>query len=97
VACPAVPVRSGLTHAAVALALEGMEVNLNPDLQAKLDRLAADRGSDVGALVREAIERLVEYDDWFLREVEKGIVAADRGGLIDHEDIGKLIDSRYRG
>ena len=74
-----------------------MEVNLAPELQAKLTRLAADRGSDAGALVQEAIERFVEYDEWFLREVEKGIAAADRGELIDQEDIGKLITNRYRG
>jgi predicted transcriptional regulator len=74
-----------------------MEVNLAPELQAKLTRLAADRGSDPGTLVEEAIERMVDYDEWFLREVEKGTAAADRGELIDHEDIGKLIESRYRG
>ena len=74
-----------------------MEVNLNPDLQAKLNRLAAARGSDAGALVQEAIERMVDYDEWFLREVEKGMASADRGELIDHEDIGKLIEGRYRG
>jgi predicted transcriptional regulator len=74
-----------------------MEVNLNPDLQARLTRLAADRDSDAGTLVREAVERLVDYDEWFLREVREGVAAADRGELIDHEDIGKLIDSRYRG
>jgi predicted transcriptional regulator len=74
-----------------------MEINLAPELQAKLTQLAADRGSDPGALVQEAIERMVDYDEWFLREVEKGITSADRGELIEHEDIGKLIDSRYRG
>jgi predicted transcriptional regulator len=74
-----------------------MEVNLNPDLQARLTRLAADPGSDAGTLVQEAVERLLDYDEWFLREVREGVAAADRGELIDHEDIGKLIDSRYRG
>jgi len=74
-----------------------MEVNLNPDLQARLTRLAADRGSDAGTLVQEAVERLVDHDEWFLREVREGLAAADRGELIDHEDVGKLIDSRYRG
>jgi len=75
----------------------GMEVSFDPDLQAKLNRLAADRGSDAQALVQEAVERLVDYDEWFLREVDKGIAAADRGDLIDHDDIGKLINSRYPG
>jgi predicted transcriptional regulator len=74
-----------------------MEVNIGPDLQAKLARLATERGRDAQALVREAIEKLVDYDEWFLREVEEGLAAADRGELVDHEDVGKLIDRRYPG
>jgi RHH-type transcriptional regulator, rel operon repressor / antitoxin RelB len=74
-----------------------MEVNIGPDLRAKLARLAAEQGRDTQALVREAIEKLVDYDEWFLREVEEGLAAADRGELVDHEDVGKMIDRRYPG
>jgi predicted transcriptional regulator len=74
-----------------------MEVRLNPDLQAKLAQLAAQQGRDSESLVVDAVERMVNYDQWFLREVEKGICAADRGELVDHEDIQKLIDRRYPG
>ena len=74
-----------------------MEVKLTPDLQAKLSSLAAERGRDTQALVQEAIERFVDYDEWFLRELEKGLAEADRGELIEHEDIGKVIESRYPG
>jgi predicted transcriptional regulator len=74
-----------------------MEVDLTPDLEAKLTRLAAEQGRDTRALVREAVERLVNYDEWFVRDVEKGLAAADRGELIDPEEIGKLIAQRYPG
>jgi len=74
-----------------------MEVQLTPDLQAKLTRLAAESGRDTQALVQEAVERFVDYDEWFLREVDEGLAAADRGELVDHEEVGKLIDSRYSG
>lgn len=74
-----------------------MEIQLTPDLEAKLARLAAERGSNAQALIQEALERFVDYDEWFLREVEKGIAAADRGDFIEHEDIRKLIDRRYPG
>jgi predicted transcriptional regulator len=77
--------------------LRPMEVNIGPDLEAKLARLASERGRDTQALVQEAIEKFVDYDEWFLREVENGLAAADRGELIDHEDVGKLIDRRYPG
>jgi predicted transcriptional regulator len=74
-----------------------MEVDLTPDLEAKLTRLAAEQGRDTKTLVREAVERFVSYDEWFIREVEKGLAAADRGEFIKHEEIGKLIDRRYPG
>ncbi len=74
-----------------------MEVKISPDLQAKLTRLATERGRDAQSLVQEAIEKLVDYDEWFLREVESGLAAADRGELIDQEDVRKLIDRRYPG
>jgi len=40
---------------------------------------------------------MVSYDEWFAGEVDKGIAAVDRGEMVDHEDIKKLIDRRYPG
>jgi predicted transcriptional regulator len=45
--------------------------------------------------VQEAIERFVDYDGWFIQQVEKGLAAADRGEFVEHEEIGKLINRRY--
>jgi predicted transcriptional regulator len=59
--------------------------------------VAAGQGRDAEALVQEAVERLVDYDEWFLQEVENGLAAADRGEFIEHEDVRKMVDSRYPG
>jgi len=72
-----------------------MEVRFDPSLQEKLVRAATEQGRDSEALVVEAVERMLSYDEWFLREVEKGLAAANRGELLDHEDVRKLIDERY--
>jgi predicted transcriptional regulator len=77
--------------------LVSMDVPLNPDLQAKLRRLAEQQGRASTALIVEAVERMVNYDEWFLREVDKGLAAADRGELVDHSDVRKMIDERYPG
>ena len=74
-----------------------MEVRLKPDLQAKLADLASQQGRDTEELVVDAVERMVNYDQWFMGEVEKGISAAERGELVDHDDVQKLIDRRYPG
>ena len=65
-----------------------MEVPLSPDVQSKLARLAAERGRDAEALAREAIERFVDCDEWFVNEVEKGLAQIARGKVLTHEEVG---------
>jgi len=71
-----------------------MEVHLNPDLQARLTHLAAQQGRDTEALAREAIERLVDYDEWFIREVEKGLTQIEQGKVLTHEEVGARMERR---
>jgi len=72
-----------------------MEVHLSAELEAKLTRVAAERGRSAETLVEEAVERLVDHEAWFIREVQKGEAAADRGEFVEHRDIRDLIDRRY--
>jgi predicted transcriptional regulator len=74
-----------------------MEVVLSPELQAKLTRIARDRGTNAEAVAREAIERLVDYDDWFVREVEKGLAHVESGKTLSHEDVGTKLRDRLAG
>jgi predicted transcriptional regulator len=69
-----------------------MEVHLPPDLQAKLARVAAERGRDAETLAKEAIERFVDYDEWFISEVEKGLAQIERGQVLTHEEVGARIE-----
>ncbi len=69
-----------------------MDVPLDPDLQAKLSRLAAEQGRASEALIVEAVERLVNYEEWFLREVNKGLEQAERGEMHERAEVRKMID-----
>ena len=71
-----------------------MELSLPADVMAKLTRMARERGMDAEALAREAIERLVDYDDWFAREVDKGLAQIERGETLSHEDVSARLDKR---
>lgn len=48
-----------------------MEVTFSPETQAKLNRIAAEQGREPEALVREAVERLVDGDSWFFHQVDE--------------------------
>ncbi len=84
-----------MTRTARTPTLKPMEVELTPDLQAKLTRMSEQQGRNSAALITEAIERLVNYDAWFTSEVDKGLEAADRGELTDHAAVREMIESRY--
>jgi predicted transcriptional regulator len=74
-----------------------MNVHFSSEIQAKLDRAAAQQGRNTESLIQEAVERLLNYNEWFARQVEEGWSAANRGEFVEHDEIGKLIDSRYPG
>ena len=43
---------------------------------------------------REAIERAVDYDDWFVREVEKGLAQIDAGQVLTHDAVGARLQQK---
>jgi predicted transcriptional regulator len=70
-------------------------VHFPPAVQAKLHRAAAEQGRNTESLVQEAVERFLDFDDWLAGQVEEGLWAADRGEFVEHDEVGKLINSRY--
>jgi predicted transcriptional regulator len=70
-----------------------MEIELSPELQAKLERIASQQGRDTKSLVKEAVERLVRYDEWFLRQVEIGLAQADRGESLEDKEVAARMEN----
>jgi len=55
--------------------------------------MAAQQGRDSESLVKEAVERLVGYDEWFVREVEKGLAQVRRNELLEHEEVVSRVEN----
>ena len=74
-----------------------MNLQVPPELEAKLTRLAAETGRTVDQVALDLLTSSVDHDEWFRQEVEKGRVAAREGRLIEHDELADRIDQRYRG
>jgi predicted transcriptional regulator len=70
-----------------------MEVSFSAEMLDRLARVAAQRGSDSGTLVVEAVERMLDYDEWFLREVDKGLRQIEQGRTLSHEEVGTRLQN----
>ena len=73
-----------------------MQVNLPPELQAKLDRMAEQQGRNAESLVNEAVQRLVSYDEWFVGQIEKGLAQVERGEVLKHEEVVAKVENLIR-
>jgi predicted transcriptional regulator len=56
-----------------------MDLQLLPELEARLSRLAAQSGRTVDQLALDLLANSVEHDEWFRSEVEKGRLSAREG------------------
>jgi predicted transcriptional regulator len=73
-----------------------MEVHLTADQQAKLARLATDKGCDTDTLALEAIEHYLEQESRFVEAVNLGEAELERGDYLTHEEVGARIEQMFR-
>jgi predicted transcriptional regulator len=69
-----------------------MKVHFTPEQEAQLSRIANHSGTDNEQLVREAALRLVEEDTHFRAGVRRGIEQAERGELVNHNEVKARIE-----
>ena len=73
-----------------------MNLQVPPELEAKLTRLAAETGRTIDCVALDLLASSLQHDGWFCAEVEKGRSAAREGRLLEHDDVAVRIDRRYR-
>ncbi len=74
------------THRTVSFRIASEKVD-------QLDALAKSMDRDRSYLLNEAIDGYLAYQQECLAKIQEGIAAADRGELIDHEDVMKMVRS----
>ena len=74
-----------------------MNLQVPPELEAKLTRLATETGRTVDQVALDLLASSIDHDEWFRSEVEKGRASAREGRLLEHDDVAARMDRRYRG
>ena len=72
-----------------------MEVHFNPDLQMKLDRVAAENSSDADGYVQQLVENYLDHDTWVRQKVRQGLEQLDRGECLTHEEVGERLKGLF--
>jgi predicted transcriptional regulator len=73
-----------------------MEISLAPEIEARLAKIASDAGKAANQVVQELVASYVDHDEWFKREVQKGLDSLDGGKSVSHEEVGRRIEHILR-
>ena len=69
-----------------------MEISLAPEVEARLAKIASEAGKAADQVVQELVASYVDHDEWFKREVQKGLDSLDSGRFVSHEEVGRQIE-----
>lgn len=76
--------------------LTGMEIHFTADQEARLVEIATREGTNAEGLVKDAAVRLLEEDAQFRAAVREGLAQAERGELIDEEEMNARLERMLR-
>jgi len=69
-------------------------VRMDEEMVARLDGLAQASGRSRAWIIKDALSRYLEYETWFVQEVEKGRQDAAEGRLVSHEEVKERMRRR---
>lgn len=69
-----------------------MDIRLQPEQEAQLAEIAAQRGVNTDKLAAEVLTRYLEDDRHFIEAVNLGLSSAEQRDFVEHEEVGKALN-----
>jgi predicted transcriptional regulator len=73
-----------------------MKILLAPEIEARLAKIASEEGKAANQVVQELVATYLDHDEWFRREVQKGLASLDGRRIVSHEEVGRQIERILR-
>jgi predicted transcriptional regulator len=73
-----------------------MEVHFTPEVEDRIQRVAAENRSTADDYIQQLVERHLDHDSWFRQQVQKGLDQLDRGEFLTHEEVGQRLEQMFR-
>ena len=75
------------------MATEAFTVRAESNIVHQLDHIAGSLDRSRNYLVNQAIQEYLENHSWQIEKITQGIEAADRGELVDHDQVMQEMDA----
>jgi len=73
-----------------------MEISFGSEVEAKLGQIASQNGKKPDEFVRDMVTTYLDHDEWFRREVGKGLASLDQGKFVSEEEVRRQMQQILR-
>jgi predicted transcriptional regulator len=73
-----------------------MEVHFSPELQAKIESVAAENRRDADQYIQQLVENYLDHDTWFRQKVTKSLARLDSDEYLTHEEMGARLQKMFQ-
>lgn len=71
-------------------------MHFTPELQAKVDRVAAENRRGADEYVQQLVEHYLDQDAWFRQKVTASLGQLDRGEFLANEEVGARLEKMFQ-
>ncbi len=67
--------------------MKATTVRLDESMIGRVDHLASELSRSRSWVIKQAIERFLEYEEWFVHEVKDGLKEVERGEIATDDEV----------
>jgi predicted transcriptional regulator len=67
--------------------MKATTIRIHDDMLGRIDGLAKELSRSRSWVITQAIDRFLEYEEWFVQEVKEGLAEAARGELATQDEV----------
>jgi predicted transcriptional regulator len=67
--------------------MKATTIRFDNDMLGRIDGLANALSRSRSWVIKQAIERFLDYEEWYVQEVKNGLAEAERGDIASDEEV----------
>ena len=71
--------------------MKATTIRIEDDILGRIDGLASTLSRSRSWVINQAIERFLDYEEWFIREVRDGLSDVDRGEVASDQEVSEVV------
>jgi predicted transcriptional regulator len=76
------------------MAEKATTIRMYPRMLKRVDGIARAVSRSRAWVINQAVERYLDYEEWFVGAVKRGLKEAETGQLIEHEEVVRTWESK---